>query len=159
MTYVCLVSLVFLNVFFASTPAFAEIVVKPSFGIGSGEYLDQSFTELKVGGAIHLIEWPLAFQLHGFRRFARQFDDFYGLDFEVKLKRQFKISNQYLFGTFFGPGFRFVSNDFDAPTVDFSLVLSKAQVYSIFLGYKIVMLDWMNNDYDNDSLIYLGIQL
>jgi hypothetical protein len=149
----------FMNIFLISKIVLADIVLKPSFGIGSGDYLDQSYTELKVGGALHLVDLPIAFQLHGFRRFAHQFDDFYGLDLEVKLKRQFKISEQFLFGTFFGPGFRFVSNDFDAPTIDFSLVLSKAQIYSVFIGYKIIMLDWMKNDYKNDSLVYLGIQL
>lgn len=145
--------------FFVTQPLKAEVIFKPSFGIGSGEYLEKIFTELKVGGAMHFVELPLAFQLHGFRRFAREADDFYGLDFELKLKRQFRISNEFLIGTYFGPGYRFASNEFDAPTIDFSLVLSRAQIYSVFLGYKIIMLDWMNKDYENDSLIYLGVQL
>lgn len=137
----------------------AEVIFKPSFGVNAGEYQELSYTELKAGGAMHWAVLPFAVQMHGFRRFARGAEDFYGLDFEVKVKRQFKVSQQYLFGTYFGPGYRFSSNEFDAPTLDFSLVLSKAQIYSIFIGYKIIMLDWMENDFENDSLIYLGVQL
>lgn len=142
-----------------SSKAYAGVIFTPSFGIGTGEYQENSFTELKAGGAMHWVDLPFAVQLHGFRRFSGQAEDFYGLDLELKLKRQFKLSGQYLFGTYLGPGYRFVSNDLDAPTLDFSLVLSKAQIYSVFLGYKIIMLDWMSNDYDNDSLIYIGLQL
>jgi hypothetical protein len=139
--------------------AHAEVIFKPSFGFNAGEYQELSYSEFKLGGAMHWVQLPFALQLHGFRRFARSTDDFYGLDLEFKLKRQFKISNDYLFGTYFGPGYRFVSNDFDAPTLDFSVVFAKAQIYSIFLGYKIIMLDWMGDDLENDSLIYLGVQL
>lgn len=139
--------------------AHAEVIFKPSLGFSAGQYQDLSYSEFKAGGAMHWVQLPFALQLHGFRRFARSADDFYGLDLEFKLKRQFKISKDYLFGTYFGPGYRVVSNDFDAPTLDFSFVFAKAQIYSIFLGYKIVMLDWMGDDLDNDSLIYLGVQL
>ncbi len=144
---------------FGTSTLKAEVLFKPSFGINAGEYQGLSYSELKVGGAMHWRVLPLAVQLHGFRRFAKSADDFYGLDLELKLKRQFKISQNYLIGTYFGPGFRLVSNELDAPTLDFSLVISKAQIYSVFLGYKVIMLDWMSDDFGNDSFVYLGVQL
>lgn len=148
-----------LFVLFNSSVALAELVFTPSAGVASGSYQEHRYSEVKIGGTMHWVEVPFAVQLHGFRRFARQTDDFYGLDFELKLKRQFKLSNQYLIGTYLGPGYRIVSNDLDAPTLDFSLVLSKAQIYSVFIGYKLILLDWMGKDYENDSLVYLGVQL
>ncbi len=152
-------SAVILSFLVICSTSLAGIVVRPSFGISAGEYQEQTFSEIKIGGAIHFIQAPFAIQLHGFRRFARQADDFYGLELDLKIKRQFKVSNDYLFGTYFGPGYRYVSRDLDAPTLDFSFVLSKAKIYSIFLGYKVIMLDWMSNDFQNDSLVYLGVQL
>ena len=52
-------SLIVLSSAFSST-AFAGVLFKPSFGIGTGEYLENSFTEVKVGGAMHWIDLPFA---------------------------------------------------------------------------------------------------
>ncbi len=139
--------------------ASAEIVFRPSVLIGVGQYEDNNYTEVHLGGALHFVQAPLVLQLHGFRRVFENVDDFYGLDLDLKLKRQFQISSQYLIGTYLGPGYRFVSNDLDAPTLDFSIVLSKARSFSLHLGYKIIMLDWASADLKNDNFIYLGFQL
>lgn len=150
---------IFNLMFFVGNCLFAEIVFKPSVLVGSGKYGDNSYTEIHLGGTLHFVEVPIALQLHGFRRVFRNVDDFYGLDLDLKLKRQFQISNQYLIGTYLGPGYRFVSNNLDAPTIDFSLVLSKSRSFSLHLGYKIIMLDWASVDLKNDNFIYLGFQL
>ncbi len=150
---------IFLSLILINSSALAEIVFKPSLGIGAGEYLNDKFTEIRLGGSLHLVEAPLAFELHGFQRVIHEKEDFYGLDLEMKLKRQFKISDQYMIGTYIGPGYRFATNDLDAPLLDFSLVVSKSNAFSLHLGYKIILLDWGSQDYKNDSLAYFGLQL
>jgi hypothetical protein len=139
--------------------AYADLIYKNSLQLAGGEYKDFNFSEIRLGASLHTVQYPFAFELHGFRRVVREADDFYGLDFEIRLKRQFALSKSYLVGTFIGPGYRFASNEFDAPLIDFSLAISKLQKFSFHIGYKIILLDWASRDYDNDNLIYIGIQI
>lgn len=145
--------------FFMTSSSYADVVFKSSFVIGAGQFQEQNFTEIHLGGSLHLMELPLSFDLHGFQRLIRDVEDFYGLDLQMKLKRQFKMSNTYFIGTYFGPGYRFATNDLDAPLLDFSMVFSKSKSFSIHLGYKLILLDWAGSDLANDSLIYLGFQI
>ena len=106
---------------------------------------------------MHLVKFPVVFTLYGFKRLVK--DDFWGLDVDFKVKRQFRIIKDYLLGTELGPGYRWASKSRGAFFTDFAFSLAQIDVFSFQLGYKIVWNEWDNPSRVNEALVYLGVQL
>lgn len=132
---------------------------KPSVGLAFGKYQDQDYSEVRAGGIFHVVSMPFYFHAQGFRRFLDEAEDFYGLDFDLKIRRQFQISNDILVGTQLGPGYRFSTNDFDAPYLDFAFSYTQRQLFAFQIGYKIVFLKFENSELENDNIIYVSVNL
>lgn len=152
--------IVFLGVLFLAFPLKAankNLVFRPSIGFGTVFTHGSHLGEVRLGGTMHFVRLPLVFTFYGFKRLSRE--DFWGLDMDFKIKRQFRIVKDYLLGTELGPGYRWASQDQGAYFTDFAFSLAQIDVFSFQLGYKIVWNEWESSLRTNEALVYFGFQL
>ena len=56
--------------------------------------------------------------------------------------------------TFFGPGYRFVTDGVNAPFGEAGVIFNIAQV-SVGVGGKAIMNEWSNKRYENDTQLFI----
>lgn len=150
----------FLNLILLSmNVAKAEIFLNPIGGVAAGKYEDLSYTEARAGVLISFSDQFIRGEAVGFYRFVDGIDNFSGVDLSVQVQRWFQITNKFLLGTRIGPGYRWASNDYDAPLLDFSVSFQHLELMTFRVGYKLLFHELSDSDNPNESMVYISFEL
>ncbi|MCO5114214.1 MAG: hypothetical protein M9899_08565 [Bdellovibrionaceae bacterium] len=148
-----------LMVSLASLSAYAEIFFEPTIGASAGKYQGASYTEMRAGAIFSMQDQFLRFETTGFHRYVDGGDNFSGADFSLQIQRWFQVTQRSLIGTRLGPGYRWASNDMDAPYLDFSLSFRHLDLFGFRVGYKLFFHELKDKDYENENMVYISFEI
>lgn len=140
-------------------PLAAQVFVKPTFGVATGQHEKENFTEARLGAIFSMQDQFLRFETIGFHRFLKETPNYWGLDFSLLVQRWFQVTQKTLVGTRIGPGYRWVSSEWDAPFLDFSLSFRHLDFFAFRAGYKLLFHELKDDTHSNESLAYISFEI
>lgn len=137
----------------------AEIFYEPTFGVAAGKYQELHYSEVRAGLVLSMNDQFLRFDMQGFHRYIDGGENFSGADFGLQVQRWFRLSEKSLLGTRIGPGYRWASNQFDAPFLDFSISAQHLDFFSFRIGYKLLFHELKDDSHENESMVYVSFEI